>query len=145
MKKYILTLFLLVSTIAFSLAQPKHGKFDPKQFEIEMRQFITTEAGLTPKEAAEFFPLFDEMQQKQRLLFDKMRKYRFVDTKDNKACLEAIKGMDEIDLQIKELQRQYHLKFCQVLPPAKVLDVIKADETFHRRAFKRMVKKNAKQ
>lgn len=121
-------------------AQPRRGKFDPKRFEIEMQQFIITEAGLTPKEAAAFFPLFDEMQKKQRVLFDKMRNYRFVDTSDNKASLKAIREMDEIDLEIKKLQRDYHIKFCKVLPPGKVLKVIRADDKFHRDAFTRMMR-----
>lgn len=138
MRRYII-IILLLAVSAFSLAQ-KPGKFDPKRFEIEMRQFITTEAGLTPKEAAAFFPLFDEMQQKQRVLFDKMQSYRFVDTSNDKACLDAIKGMDDTDLQIKELQRKYHLRFCKVLSPGKVMKVIRADEKFHRDAFKRMVR-----
>lgn len=148
MKKYLLIFIMLIGIVSMGFAHPGgprgQRKFDPKRFEIEMRQYISSKAGLTPKEAADFFPVFDEMQQKQRMLFDKMRQYRFVNTNDNNASLEAIKGMDEIDLQIKELQRQYHLKFCQVLPAGKVLQVIKADEEFHRLCFKRMVKRNAR-
>lgn len=143
MRKYILLLLLTLSVTIVSAQRPH--KFDPKRFEVEMRQFISTEAGLTPKEAAAFFPVFDEMQQKQRMLFDKMRRYQFVDTNDNKASLEAIKEMDNIDLQIKKLQREYHLKFCKVLPAGKVFEVIRADEKFHRIAFKRMVKRNARE
>lgn len=139
MKKLILILLFALNFAGVSAQAPR--KFDPKRFDVEMQQFITTEAGLTPKEAAAFFPLFEEMQKKQRVYFDKMRKYRFVDTGNDEACLKAIKEMDEIDLQIKKIQRDYHLKFCDVLPPSKVFKVLKADEKFHRQAFKRMVKK----
>lgn len=142
MKKIVLLLVLAVAVVTAS-AQDRR-KFDPRRFEIEMQQFITTEAGLTPKEAAAFFPLFEEMQRKQRACFDKMRCYRFVDTKDDKACLEAIRQMDETDMEIKRIQRDYHERFCKVLPPGKVLKVIRADEKFHRQAFKRMVKKGPK-
>lgn len=128
---------LFVSLVA--MGHNPHDKFDPKRFEVEMQQFITQKAGLTPKEAALFFPLFNEMQCKQRVLFDKMRTYNFVDTSNDKACLKAIKEMDEIDVQLKEIQKEYHLKLCKVLSPSKVYKAIKADEEFHRQAFKRMM------
>jgi hypothetical protein len=35
------------------------------------------------------------MQAKQRVLFNKMRSYRHVDVRDNKASLEAIRTSDE--------------------------------------------------
>ena len=120
-------------------AQGSH-KFDPKRFDADMQQFITVEAGLTPMEASRFFPLFKEMQDKQRVLFDKMQNYRRIDTSDDKASLDAIKKMDQIDIEIKELQRQYHLKFCKVLPPGKVFKTLRADEKFHRIVFRRMAK-----
>lgn len=127
-----------------AFAHNPHGKFDPKRFEIEMQQFITQKAGLTPKEAAEFFPIFNEMQAKQRALMDKMRTYNFVDTNNEKVCLKAIKEMDEIDLKVKEIQKEYHLKFCKVISPSKVYKVLKADEEFHRQAFKRMMNRPPK-
>ena len=34
-----------------------HDGFDPKRFQAELEQFITTNACLTPREAAKFFPV----------------------------------------------------------------------------------------
>jgi hypothetical protein len=121
-------------------AEGQPRKFDPKQFEADLEQYITTQAGLSPQEAAKFFPLFKEMQDKQRLLFNKMRTYRHVDVSDNKASLEAIKACDESDLQIKKIQMDYHEKFCKILPAGTVMKIIKAEERFHRKMFKRMAK-----
>ncbi len=132
-------LLVMSMGILYVSAQGPH-KFDPKRFDADMQQFITVEAGLTPMEASHFFPLFKEMQDKQRVLFDKMQTYRCIDTSDDKVSLNAIKKMDQIDIEIKELQKQYHLKFCKVLPPGKVLKVLKADEKFHRIVFRRMAK-----
>ena len=42
---------------------------------------------------------------------------------------------------MKKIQQEYHLKFCKVLSPGKVLAVIKAEEKFHRQAFKRMARR----
>lgn len=142
MKKFVSILCLLLFSMTFSLtiSGQRPRKFDPQQFEKQLHQYIATEAGLTPGEAAAFFPLFDEMQRKQRLLFEKMRVYMHTNTDDNKASLKAIQAMDNNDLEIKKLQKEYHQKFCKVLPAGKVLQILKADDKFHRKAFKRMVR-----
>lgn len=142
MKKFvsILCLFLFSMTFSLSISGQRPRKFDPQQFEKQLHQYIATEAGLTPGEAAAFFPLFDEMQRKQRLLFDKMRIYMHTNTDDNRASLKAIQAMDNNDLEIKKLQKEYHQKFCKVLPAGKVLQILKADDKFHRKAFMRMVR-----
>lgn len=142
MKKFvsILCLFLFSMTFSLTISGQRPRKFDPQQFEKQLHQYIATEAGLTPGEAAVFFPLFDEMQRKQRLLFDKMRVYMHTNTDDNWASLKAIQAMDNNDLEIKKLQKEYHQKFCKVLPAGKVLQILKADDKFHRKAFKRMVR-----
>jgi hypothetical protein len=80
------------------------------------------------------------MQRKQRMLFDKMRIYMHTNTSDNRASLKAIQAMDNNDIAIKKLQKEYHLKFCKILPAGKVLKILKADEKFHRRVFKRMAR-----
>lgn len=142
MKKFvsILCLFFFSMTFSLTISGQRPRKFDPQQFEKQLHQYIATEAGLTPGEAAAFFPLFDEMQRKQRLLFDKMRVYMHTNTDDNRASLKAIQAMDNNDLEIKKLQKEYHQKFCKVLPAGKVLQILKADDKFHRKAFKRMVR-----
>lgn len=142
MKKFvsILCLFLFSMTFSLSISGQRPRKFDPQQFEKRLHQYIATEAGLTPGEAAAFFPLFDEMQRKQRLLFEKMRVYMHTNTDDNRASLKAIQAMDNNDLEIKKLQKEYHQKFCKVLPAGKVLQILKADDKFHRKAFKKMVR-----
>ncbi len=138
LKKFILCLFVSLVSLQ-AVCQPPRG-FNPQKFEKELQQFIIQQAGLTPAESAKFFPLFDEMQKKQRKLFDEMRLMRFVNTDDDKASLQAIRKMDETDLEIKKLQQEYHAKFCKILPAGKVLKIIRADEKFHRRIFKRFVK-----
>ena len=42
--------------------------------------------------------------------------------------------------QQKQLQQEYHSRFMTILPPNKVFSVIKAEERFHRQAYKRMKK-----
>ena len=135
----LLSLLLACMLCVSSLAQrPKRPTFDPKRFEAELEQYIVVNAGLTPVEAARFFPVYREMMKRQRMLFDEMRRFHFVDTRDNKACANAIRRQDELDIEMKQLQQAYHGKFMYILPAGKVMSVIKAEEKFHRQMFKKM-------
>lgn len=124
-----------------AVAQKSHHRFNPQKFEADMQQFIITKANLSQAEVARFLPLLKEMQMKQRVLFNQMRKLRHTNTQDDAACMKAIRQMDATDIQIKKLHQQYHQKFLKVLPAGKVMEVIKAEEKFHRKAFMRAVKR----
>lgn len=134
-------LLLLTFVMSIAVAQP-HGKkrppFNPAKFEADLEQFITMNACLTPQEAAKFFPVYRQMMKKQRVLFDEVRRARQINPRDNEACAESIRKQDELDLQIKLLQQEYHARFMILLSPSKVLAVIKAEERFHRQMFKKM-------
>ena len=119
------------------MAQQKAQKFDPAQFQAKLEQYITTKAGLTPQEAAVFFPLYREMRDKQWAYFSQERRWRHVDTSDDKACAAAIRKRDDSDIEVKRLQQSYHEKFMRVLPASKVFLVLKAEEQFHRKLIKR--------
>ena len=110
--------------------------FDPKRFEADLEQYITTHAALTPREAARFFPVYRQMMKKMRSHFDAMRRFHFVNPKDERACEEAIRCQDELDIEMKQLQQEYHSRFLYILPASKVLRIIKAEEQFHRQAFR---------
>ena len=45
---------------------------------------------------------------------------------------------------LKELQKKYHEKFMQILPPKKVYDILKAEDRFHRQMFKRAADRRRK-
>lgn len=133
-------ILLLLAFVALAAgAQPKkRPPFNPAKFEADLEQFITTEACLTPREASRFFPIYRQMMKKQRMLFEEMRRFRQINPRDNKACEDAIRKQDELDIQIKQLQQEYHSRFMYVLAPSKVLNVIKAEEKFHRQMFRKM-------
>jgi hypothetical protein len=80
------------------------------------------------------------MLRKERVLFDQMRRYRHRDTSDDAACSDAIEHQDKLDIQIKEIQQEYHNKFMKILPEGKVFKILRAEEKFHRQAFRRMAR-----
>ena len=127
-------MFLLVGAGMTQAQEPR--KFSPEKFQAEMEQFITKEAGLTAEEAAKFFPLYREMLQKQRAIFEKVRKEGFTKPVDDAACRKLVERRDACELEQKKIQQTYHQKFFSVISPSKVFDVLIAEERFHRRAFR---------
>lgn len=140
MKRYILIL-LLGMVMATAVARPRNREFNPKRFQAELESFIANRAGLTPKQASRFFPLFREMQKKQRVLFTEMRQYQHIDLADEAACARAIQRMDKIDVQIRTIQMEYHQKFMAILPANVVMKILRAEDMFHRMAFRRAAKR----
>ncbi len=135
------TVLMILMLCTFGVANGQHRKhppFNPAKFEADLEQFITVNACLSPSQAASFFPVYRQMMKKQRALFDEMRRLRMINPKDNEACEEAIRKQDELDIQIKQLQQEYHGKFLMMLPANKVLSIIKAEEKFHRQIFRKM-------
>lgn len=135
------TMLMILMFCTFGVANGQHRKrppFNPAKFEADLEQFITVNACLSPSQAASFFPVYRQMMKKQRALFDEMRRLRMINPKDNEACEEAIRKQDELDIQIKQLQQEYHGRFLMMLPANKVLSIIKAEEKFHRQIFKKM-------
>lgn len=135
------SVLMILMLCTFGVANGQHRKrppFNPAKFEADLEQFITVNACLSPSQAASFFPVYRQMMKKQRALFDEMRRLRMINPKDNEACEEAIRKQDELDIQIKQLQQEYHGRFLMMLPANKVLSIIKAEEKFHRQIFKKM-------
>ena len=129
-----MSITLLLAVVA---AAAEHD-FNPRRFQADMETFIVKEADLTPAQIDKFLPLFREMQTKQRALFDEMRQYRrMADFGDDNACARAIHRMDNIDVQIRSIQQQYHRKFLAVLPGRVVMKILRAEDCFLRQAFRR--------
>jgi hypothetical protein len=122
--------------VALPLSAQEHRKFDPAKFKADLQKFITLEACLTPHEAAAFFPLYDEMNNKQRVLYDKIRDLKLVKPLDEERCKKAIVEIDQLEIEIKQLQSNYHARFLGIMPASKLYEVIKAESKFHRQAMR---------
>ena len=136
MKKTITTILCLFIMLTLS-AQQGPQRFSPEKFQADLEQFIVKEANLTQQEAAKFLPLYREMQQKQRSIYERQRQLSTTNPTDEAGYREAIKKNDQMDLELKKLQQCYHDKFLNVMPASKVFAVIKAENRFHREMWKR--------
>ncbi len=135
MKKILTIVVILLTALTVKAETPQ--QFSPEKFQADLEQFITNEAKLTPEESKKFFPLYREMQQKQRVVFKQMKDLGVNKPADEAACKKALEKRDELELEQKRIQQNYHKQFLNVLPASKVYDVIKAENHFHRTAFRK--------
>lgn len=134
---YLAFLVVLVSAIGVS-AQDKQSpqKFSPEKFDADLQEFIKKEACLTDAEADRFFPIYKEMQKKQRNVYGRQRHRGQQKPQDEEGCKKAIQERDKMELEIKHIQQTYHTKFLEILPATKVYDIIHAEDKFHRRMLR---------
>lgn len=135
MKRIIVSVIVACVSVTMAVAQ-NQPKFSPEKFQADMEEFMTKEAGLTTEEAAKFFPLYREMQEKQRAVYKQMRELGKVKPADEASCKKAVQKRDELELEQKRICQTYHNKFFSVLSASKVYDVIRAESRFHRQAIK---------
>lgn len=132
----LIALVLAVAAIPQDQKNQQPPKFSPEKFQADLEQFITKEACLTPQEAAKFFPVYKEMQAKQRAVYDRQRQLGWGKPADEKGCEKAIRQRDEYDLELKRIQQTYHNKFLSIISASKLYDVIKAEDRFHRQMLR---------
>lgn len=137
MKRLLIYFFVCFVLTDIYGQQHKQARFTPERFQAQLEQYITKKACLTPKEAAKFFPVYDEMRRKQRHIHDEMKALKRIKPMTDSECKKNIIKRDELEIEIKEVQKKYHEKFMQILPAKKVYDVLKAEDRFHRQMFKR--------
>ncbi|SHM20158.1 hypothetical protein SAMN04488494_1575 [Xylanibacter ruminicola] len=134
--KKLLVFAVLMLVVVLGVSAEEQQKFSPEKFQADLEQYITTEAGLTIEEAAKFFPLYREMQQKQRVVYNKIHEL-FKLPHDEASCKRAIQRRDQLEIELKQIAQTYHNKFLRVIPASKVIGTIVAEDKFHRRAFRK--------
>ena len=119
----------------------KQEHFDKGAFEAKRNAYLTAELELTPEEAAQFIPLYVELQQK---LFEVDRESRKINRerqlKENgkkgaisdAEYMKAIQSRLDMYLKQAELKKTYYERFKQILSPKKLYRVDDAESNFMR-------------
>lgn len=139
MKKYLLIIITVFCSMA--LYAQDRPKFDPVKFEADLEQFVIKEANITPAEQKEFLPIFREMRKKQVSLMEASRKNFGKKPSTEQEWEQSIKNHDAMEIEMKKIAQNFHLKAIKVIPASKVMKVIKAEECFHRQQFKQFAGK----
>ena len=129
--KRILIIGMLLATVMMAGAQDRK-KFSPEKFQADMEEYISEKANLTPQEEAKIFPLLREMHKKQRAIYKKVHRLAKNKPTDEAACASVIEDYDNVNIELKQIEKCYHKKMMQEVPASKVYEVIKAEYYFHR-------------
>lgn len=133
---YIIIVMMMLAVSSLH-AQHRPG-FNPEKFERDLEQFVIQQAKLNQKETAAFLPVFRDMRKQQVKAMREERKAMEANALDERACAQAIRNHDSREIQQKKLLQAYHNQLLKVLPATKVLQVIRAEDDFHRQAFRNM-------
>jgi hypothetical protein len=128
----------MLMSVLVMMAQGPRPKFSPEKFEEELRVYIIQQAGLTQQEADKFFPVYNEMRKKQHALFNRQKEAHKVKPATEEGCMKAIQERDNLEVEQKRIQQNYHNKFFDILPASKVYDILQAEDRFHRHKLKQL-------
>lgn len=137
----IITLLLLFLSIA-SYSQP--GKFKEKlqqkkeQVKSMKIAYITSELDLTPDEAAKFWPLYNDFEEKQReIRQEKIKNYmdrsQSSDKLTEKEAATLINQMETAEEDLHQLRKKFITNLKGVLPSTKILKLKKAEDEFSKK------------
>lgn len=147
MKRLIILLFIICgfTPLLWAMDGCNQQRLSPEEFRAKQKAFIIEKAGLNKEEAAKFFPVYFELQDKKKALNDKawglLRKGK--DDKTTEAqYAEILKGVYDVRSASDKLERDYYEKFKKILSNKKIYMVQKAEMRFHRELLKNANRKD---
>ena len=149
-KTYFIT--LLVMFMAFGYAPEASARKQCKRdtWFKEMQQlkhdYLVKELNLSREQQTKFFPLYDQMENEKKKLFDQTRAMeKSVAEKGDKATdLELEKASDAIvEMKGREsaIEKKYYCRFNQILTPRQIFKLHDAERKFQRQMVKEHHKK----
>lgn len=142
MKKLIVLLLVMCSFAPLLWAMDGCNQhLSPDEFRAKQKAYITEKAGLTKEEAAKFFPVYFELQDRKKQLNDEawglLRKGK--DEKTTEAQYdEILEGVYDARISINRLEKSYFEKFKKILSSKKIYLVQRAEMRFNRELLKGM-------
>jgi hypothetical protein len=133
---------MLFATNLFS-QQGQRGRPGYEQVEAEKIAFFTRTLELSSREAREFWPVYDDFQNRRNELIRERHQLSrsFAANYDEMTSREAGEIADRyINLQVREteLAVEFHEKFKKVLPPGKVMRFYQAENEFRMQLLRRI-------
>jgi hypothetical protein len=148
MKKSIVLLTIAIMFLAFTgYSQNKEGP-DFEKFKSQKIAFLTEKMSLSPREAQDFWPVYNEFE-KQRMELQQNRRQLELKTRDENISFsdqEIIKMTREISATFRkeaDIATEYNEKFLKILPPQKVLQLYRAENQFRAHMFEQYRKQRA--
>lgn len=136
----ILLIFLGIG-ISMQAQDKKKPGFSKEEFRARQESYLTEKAELTKEEAAKFFPIYFELQDRKKAINDEgwrqIRKGK--DPKTTEAEYEQIiDNIVKARIEADKLDLEYLQKFKKILSAKKIYKLQRAEMKFHRDILKIM-------
>lgn len=135
---------MLTSMVAVAQPERRPGDFEEKRKKIEAIKvaFITEQINLTIEESQSFWPVYNQMSDKEHDL-RKAQRDAFGGLKDfenasDKEVEKAIMELANLSVDIEELRQSYLPKFIDIIGAKKTAKLMKAEKEFGKRLMERM-------
>lgn len=146
MDRILLLVVLVVSSTTFIHAQdedlPPLSDERMKEIKAQKSAYITSKLSLSPDEAQKFWPIYNEMDEKQDAIRKEMRAMHKDQKKDGVEMSEAEasqlidKGLASRQKEL-DLEKAYAEKFKKSIGAVKTVQLKKAERDFHREVLKK--------
>lgn len=148
MKKFLIWVLGLTFATSMAVAQRNHDNRQFEEFKSQKISFITEKLNLSPKEAQEFWPVYNQFE-KEKMELQKTRRELEQKTRDENLKMtdqEIIRITRSIASTFKkesELIESYNERFLKILPPQKVLLLYRAENQFRVYMFEQFKKRKS--
>lgn len=138
MKRYYLYLFFTLLCVCIH-AQKTKNSCSEEEFRAKKQAYITEQAGLTEEEAAQFFPVYYELQalkkQVNRKAWNESRKGKNPETTEAE-YENILLGFIDAEEKNCNLDKEYLKKYQSILSNKKIYMVLRAEIKFNRNMVK---------
>ncbi|MGE0561706.1 MAG: Spy/CpxP family protein refolding chaperone [Flavobacteriales bacterium] len=151
--RYVITLLLIGALSVTTVSAQEHKmhksertegahKPNPEKFKAMKIAYLTDKLSLTPEEAQQFWPIYNEFESKKKAERKEFRDDKKDMGKEIELSDADIEKMLNERIQLKQdelnLEKEYLAKFKMVLPMKKVGELYKAEESFKRDLLRKM-------
>ena len=145
MRKLFVLLVMIFSLVPVLQAEDgcNQQRLSKEEFRAKQKAYITEKAGLTAEEAAKFFPIYFELQDRKKALNDDAWKLLRQGKEENtteEQYNEIMEGVYEARIAAARLDKTYYERFKKVLPNKKIYLVQRSEVRFNRDLLKGMRK-----
>ncbi|HZL76783.1 MAG TPA: hypothetical protein VFB97_03700 [Bacteroidales bacterium] len=124
---------IILTTISISLVQGQNPNME--KLNAYKIAFFTKKMDLSSQEAEKFWPLYNEFQDKkfhiqQEKVFINRNFNQNGATMTDKELTEAGDKYISIEIQEASLSQEYHSRFKEILPPAKIIRLYQAENQY---------------
>lgn len=124
---------IILTTISISLVQGQNPNME--KLNAYKIAFFTKKMDLSSQEAEKFWPLYNEFQDKkfhiqQEKVFINRNFNQNGATMTDKELTEAGDKYIAIEIQEASLSQEYHSRFKEILPPAKIIRLYQAENQY---------------